>query len=215
MSASHELKGYAKKINDLPKVFLFIVVIAVILEFFPNQKGLIGVLNGQYKNQNVNIKKKDASYLPSFENKVDDIVMNNFKITKVIDGDTIEVENGEENYKVRLIGINTPESVDPRRPVECFGREASNYAKKNFLNESVQMELDSTQSKYDKYGRLLAYVYLSDGQMINKKLISEGYAYEYTYDNAYKYQKDFKELQRFAKAEERGLWNKDTCNGQK
>ncbi len=215
MSASHDLKGYAKKINDLPKLFLYFIIFAIILEFFPNQKGLIGLLKGEYKNQSVTINKKNPSYLPSFDNTVEDVTMNNFKITKVVDGDTVEVTSGDENYKVRLLGINTPESVDPRRPVECFGLEASNYAKENFLNKDVYLELDSTQSKYDKYGRLLAYVYLLDDQMINRKLISDGYAYEYTYDNAYKYQKDFKELQRFAKAENRGLWNEGTCNGQK
>jgi micrococcal nuclease len=143
----------------------------------------------------------------------------NFKITKIVDGDTIEVQKevdgNMKKYKVRLLGINTPESVDPRREVECFGKEASAYAKENFLGKIVNLETDDTQDKYDKYDRLLAYIFLEDGQMINRKLIADGYAYEYTYDKPYKYQKDFKDIQRFAKSENRGLWSSDTCNGQK
>jgi micrococcal nuclease len=81
--------------------------------------------------------------------------------------------------------------------------------------ETVKLETDDSQDKYDKYGRLLAYVYLLDNQMANRKLVAEGYAYEYTYDAPYKYQEDFKSLQSFAKREARGLWAKDTCNGVK
>jgi micrococcal nuclease len=77
------------------------------------------------------------------------------------------------------------------------------------------VELDSSQDTYDKYDRLLGYVFLEDGQMLNRKMVADGYAYEYTYANPYKYQKDFKDLQRFAKNEKRGLWSENTCNGQK
>ena len=227
--------GYAKIISNLPLYFFYIAVLAVALEFLPNQKGIIGILNSQYKNMNTSISKSlenssgnnnqnfssndSVTGIESYNSELKD-----FKITKIVDGDTLEVQKENksesgivsiEKYKVRLLGINTPESVDPRREVECFGKEASEYAKKNFLDETVRLETDNSQSKYDKYNRLLAYIYLSDGQMLNRKLIADGYAYEYTYDKAYKYQKDFKDIQRFAKSENRGLWSADTCNGVK
>jgi micrococcal nuclease len=116
---------------------------------------------------------------------------------------------------VRLIGINTPETVDPRRPVECFGKEASNRMKELAKGEIVKLEYDETQSTRDAYGRLLAYVYLEDGEMLNRKMIAEGYAYEYTYMLPYRYQKEFRELQTLAKTSKRGLWSDETCSGSK
>lgn len=226
------LTGYSKIISNLPLYFFYIAALAVVLEFFPNQNGVIGILNREYRNVSTSISKslrngiKDDAKLNTENVNLragDSVntgeVLLDFKVTKIIDGDTIEVQkevdSNIEKYKVRLLGINTPESVDPRREVECFGKEASEYAKKNFLGETVRLETDDTQDKYDKYDRLLAYVYLEDGQMLNRKLIADGYAYEYTYDKPYKYQKDFKDIQRFAKSEGRGLWSGDTCNGQK
>jgi micrococcal nuclease len=227
MSASSE-SPYSKIISNIPKYFFYIAALAVILEFFPNQKGIIGILNEAYKNTGNNINKSIEQGMTGINNESKNLetnseIFSDFKIIKVIDGDTIDVEknidvridNKVEKYKVRLLGINTPESVDPRRTVECFGKEASTYAKENFLGATVRLETDDSQSKYDKYNRLLAYVYLSDGQMINRKLIADGYAYEYTYDKPYKNQSDFKNLQRVAKSESRGLWAQDTCNGQK
>lgn len=138
-----------------------------------------------------------------------------YTVKKVVDGDTLVVraEGGSTDIKVRLIGINTPETVDPRRPVECFGKEASNHMKSLASGETVYIETDETQGEYDKYGRMLAYVYLTDGQMLNRKMLAEGYAYEYTYHVPYKYQQDFKEAQNFARGSKRGLWAPDTCNG--
>lgn len=151
-----------------------------------------------------------------------------YKVTRVIDGDTIEIEYQSDiknidgviessmgNKKIRLIGINTPETVDPRRPVQCFGKEASTYLKSLIEGSIVQLEYDDTQGKTDKYDRILAYVYMEDGQMVNKKMISEGYAYEYTYNTPYKYMQSFKAAQTLAEKGGRGLWSSTTCNGQK
>ena len=138
-----------------------------------------------------------------------------YKVTKVTDGDTIHVNLEGEDTVVRLIGINTPETVDPRRPVECFGKEASARMKDLASNENVRLEYDDSQSLHDTYGRLLAYVYLEDGEMLNRKMIADGYAYEYTYMTPYKYQKEFRELQNLARTSERGLWSPTACNGQK
>ena len=138
-----------------------------------------------------------------------------YDVTKVTDGDTIHISMNGKDEVVRLIGINTPETVDPRRTVECFGKEASSRMKEVVGGKIVKLEYDESQSTRDTYGRLLAYVYLEDGQMINRKMVAEGYAYEYTYMTPYRYQKDFRDLQRLAQTSKRGLWAEDTCNGSK
>lgn len=136
---------------------------------------------------------------------------NFFIVSRVIDGDTIEVTRDGIKEKVRLIGINTPETVDPRRTVECFGKEASAHAKEILMGQKVMLVSDDTQTKYDKYGRLLAYVYREDGLFVNKHMIEEGYAYEYTYRVPYIFQKEFKEAQLKAQTEGKGLWKAGVC----
>lgn len=133
------------------------------------------------------------------------------KILTVIDGDTIEVLIDNKKEVVRLIGINSPETVDPRKPVECFGKEASAKAKSILLGKSVQLEADPTQDDRDKYQRLLRYVFLEDGTNFSKLMISEGYAYEYTYNTPYKYQSEFKQAQKEAEASKVGLWADSAC----
>jgi micrococcal nuclease len=138
-----------------------------------------------------------------------------YAVTKVTDGDTLHISMEGVNETVRLIGINTPETVDPRRTVECFGKEASDRMKDLAKGKIVKLEYDNSQALRDTYGRLLAYVYLEDGQMLNRKMVAEGYAYEYTYMKPYQYQKEFRELQKLAQSGKRGLWAEDTCDGSK
>lgn len=138
-----------------------------------------------------------------------------YNVTKVTDGDTLHIEMDGRDEVVRLIGINTPETVDPRRPVQCFGKEASSRMKDLAGGKIVRLEYDETQNTRDTYDRLLAYVYLEDGEMVNRKMIAEGYAYEYTYLMPYKYQKEFRQLQTLARTSLRGLWSPDTCAGSK
>lgn len=126
-----------------------------------------------------------------------------YKVLDVVDGDTIKIE---EVGTVRAIGIDTPETVDPRKDIECFGMEASNKAKDLLENQLVRIEFDESQGAVDKYGRVLAYIYLEDGRMFNEIMIKEGYAHEYTYDSEYKYQSDFKIAETFAKESQKGLW---------
>ncbi len=134
-----------------------------------------------------------------------------YKIVKVVDGDTVDVDVTGKTERVRLIGINTPETVDPRKPVECFGKEASNKAKEVLTGKMVRLEADPTQSNLDKYGRLLRYIFLEDGTDFNEMMISEGYAYEYTYDVPYKYQTQFKAAQKAASDAGKGLWAEGAC----
>ena len=129
-----------------------------------------------------------------------------YSVVKVVDGDTIDVVIDDKTERLRLIGINTPETADPRKPVECFGREASNRAKELLDGKKVSLESDPLQGERDKYGRLLRYVFLENGSNFNLKMIEDGYAYEYTYDGSYKYQQEFKLAQKKAEENKTGLW---------
>jgi micrococcal nuclease len=104
--------------------------------------------------------------------------------------------------------MNTPETVAPNRPVQCYGPEASARTKELLTHKIVRLEKDPSQDDRDKYDRLLRYVFL-DEENINLLLIQEGYAKEYTYKIPYQYQKEFREEQKNAKKNKVGLWG--TC----
>jgi micrococcal nuclease len=127
-------------------------------------------------------------------------------VTRVADGDTFTAERGGEEVKVRMIGVNTPESVDPRRPVECFGLEASDRLKDLLTGETVTLVEDASQGSTDKYGRALRYVE-NDGVDIGLQMIAEGFAYEYTYRTPYERQDEYKTAQQMAEAAGEGLWS--------
>lgn len=131
---------------------------------------------------------------------------------RVIDGDTIVVRIGGSTETLRIIGINTPETVDPRRGVECYGREASAFAASFFAPnlDDLILERDPTQGNRDKYGRLLRYVFTEAGTRdYGATAIRLGYAYEYTYQLPYKYRDIYRSAQREAQSSERGLWSQD------
>lgn len=134
-----------------------------------------------------------------------------YKVLKVVDGDTIAIDMNGKSVTLRLIGIDTPETLDPRKPVQCFGKEASNKAKELLEETYVSIEKDATQGEIDKYGRVLAYVFLEDGTFFNKYMIESGYAHEYTYANPYKHQAQFKAAEKEAREHERGLWSDNAC----
>lgn len=134
-----------------------------------------------------------------------------YSVISVIDGDTIKVTINGQQETLRLIGIDSPETVDPRKPVQCFGKEASAKAKSLLTGKSVSLESDPTQGERDKYQRLLRYVFLEDGTSFNKLMISEGFAHEYTYDTPYKYQSEFKQAQKDAETNKTGLWADNAC----
>lgn len=136
-----------------------------------------------------------------------------YHVIKIVDGDTIRVEKDGVSQTVRLIGIDTPESVDPRKSVECFAHEASARLEELIGDRYVRLEADLSQADVDRYGRVLRYVLSADRTLVNKLMIQEGFAYEYTYDKPYQYQDDFKSAQRDAEAQGLGLWNPATCGG--
>lgn len=123
------------------------------------------------------------------------------KIVRVIDGDTIEIEGGE---KIRYIGIDAPETVDPRKSAQCFGVEA--YNKNRELVESKMARLEKDITNRDKYNRLLRYVWVGD-TFVNLELIKQGFAYSYSYPPDVKYQDQFIKSQQEAREAKRGLWN--------
>jgi micrococcal nuclease len=110
---------------------------------------------------------------------------NLYPVVKVVDGDTVDILKDGAKVRLRLIGLDTPEIVDPRKPVQCFAREASAKAKE----------------------------FLANGTNFNKLMIAEGYGHEYTYDLPYKYQKDFRDAEKVAREKELGLWSPQTCAG--
>ncbi len=126
------------------------------------------------------------------------------RVTRVIDGDTIGVEIGSLIEKVRYIGINAPETVDPRKPVQCFGAEASQRNKE--LVESKLVRLEKDVSDRDKYGRLLRFVYLPDGGFVNFELVKEGYASASAFPPDVKYAAEFVAAEKYARGAKLGLW---------
>ncbi|MES3031373.1 MAG: thermonuclease family protein [Patescibacteria group bacterium] len=129
-----------------------------------------------------------------------------YRVHNVLDGDTFEVEVKGVVEKVRMIGVDTPETVDPRKPPQCFGSEASNETKKLLTDHFVYLEIDPTQYFYDKFGRILAYVKLDEGLFVNRHLLEKGFAREYTYGKAYALSKEFKKIQKESQIKKNGLW---------
>lgn len=139
---------------------------------------------------------------------------NKFEFVKVVDGDTITIKYEWKNTNIRMIWLDAPESSSLRFwEAECFWKEATTQLSK-YLSwaTEVTLEFDESQWNLDKYNRLLAYIFYN-GENMNAKMIRTGYAFEYTYDKAYKYQDEFKKNQIAAASDKIGLWAGDTCNG--
>ncbi len=127
-------------------------------------------------------------------------------VTKVIDGDTFWVDNGIEEFKVRFIGIDAPETRNVgRKKKGYFAAEAKDYVSKLTLHKWVRLELD-VQEK-DPYQRLLAYVFLTDGTFLNGSLVAGGYAVVDTYPPNVKYVDLLTDLQQQAREEQLGIWS--------
>ena len=133
------------------------------------------------------------------------------RVTRVVDGDTIEVSLDGAIEDIRLLGIDTPESVKPDSPIECFGREASAAAEAFLANAEVTLVRDVEDR--DRYGRLLRYVYVGE-EMANARLVVNGYATAFTYPPNVRHADLFVRLEREARDNDRGLWAADTCDGE-
>ena len=131
---------------------------------------------------------------------------NQVKVIRVIDGDTFEIEGGQ---KVRLIGVDAPESVHPKKPVECYGEISSKVLKQLLEEKTVILEKDVSDT--DRYGRLLRYVFL-DGVNINQYLVKEGFAYASSYPPDISQQDLLTVLQAEARVLNKGLWGECETN---
>lgn len=126
-------------------------------------------------------------------------------VVDVADGDTIVVDMDGKEETVRLLGVDTPETRDPRRPVQCFGKEASDFTKKLLTGKPVHLLKDPDDDERDQFGRLLRYVYLEDGTMVNERLVYEGYAFAYEKYPTGRTQV-LKQMEDEARLAKRGLW---------
>lgn len=129
-----------------------------------------------------------------------------YAVAEVVDGDTIKVTVGGQAEPVRLIGVDTPETVHPTQPVEAFGREASAFTKSLLDGHKVWLEYDGPQPARDRYGRLLAYVYrVPDGVLVNLEIIRAGFGEAYV-QYPFRFMELFRAVEREARAASRGLW---------
>lgn len=132
---------------------------------------IIGVLQtaGAFDTAKTQVPQKAVSSQPGL-----------YEVTRFTDGDTITVNMNGTPEKVRMIGIDTPETHKPNSPVQCYGPAASAYTKELIDNHKVRLESDPNSTNRDRYDRLLRYVYLPDGTLIAEKIIRNGYGFAYT-----------------------------------
>ncbi|MGB8358073.1 MAG: thermonuclease family protein [Bacteroidales bacterium] len=133
-----------------------------------------------------------------------------YTVTKVIDGDTFWIDDGSENgLKVRLIGVDAPETRNYGKKLKgYFGSESSDYMKQLIEGKKVRLEYDV--SHYDQYGRTLAYVYLENGTFVNALMVKNGYATVMTTPPNVKYADTFVKLAQKARKQDKGLWKENT-----
>ena len=184
------------------KFFITFLVIALIIVFI-----FILVYSGLVDFSKANIKIKDKFSIKPGKISLDKLLISREStwgyVTDVIDGDTLIVDIGGKEYKVRYIGIDAPEIDHENNTAELMGYKALEINKKLVLGKDVEFEKDVSGT--DKYGRLLRYVWI-EGVMINEKLVREGYAQILTIPPDIKYKNSFIEAERYARNNNIGLW---------
>ncbi len=128
-----------------------------------------------------------------------------YRVIKFDDGDTIVVNMDGHNETVRMIGVDTPETKDPRKPVQCYGHEASDFTKNLIGTNAVRLESDPLNTNRDRYNRLLRYVYLPDGRLIETEIIKQGYGFAYL-GFPFEKKNEFKADEDQARQANIGLW---------
>lgn len=131
-----------------------------------------------------------------------------YKVVEFVDGDTITVDMNGKKETLRFIGVDTPETHDPRKAVQCFGVAAASFTKNLIGNSNVRLEVDPLSTNRDRYNRLLRYIYLPNGTLVNAEIIKQGYGFAYT---GFPFTKsdEFLRYQTTAREQGRGLW--DSC----
>ena len=136
-----------------------------------------------------------------------DAVQANATVARVVDGDTLVVDVGGVEERLRLIGINTPESVDRNRPVMCFGKEASAHLAE-LVQPGTAIRIERDVEARDRYDRLLGYVYrASDGEFVNLRMVTDGFANQYTFPPNVEHVDTFRAAARAAQDGGVGLWS--------
>lgn len=132
-----------------------------------------------------------------------------YSVTEFIDGDTIAVDMNGKKGTIRFIGVDTPETHDPRKAVQCFGVVAAGFTKNLIGRNNVRLEADPLNTDLDRYGRYLRYIYLPDGTLVNAEIIKQGYGFAYT---GFPFTKsdEFLKYQTEARENNRGLWGSCT-----
>lgn len=128
-----------------------------------------------------------------------------YRVTEFVDGDTIKVDMNGKVETIRMIGVDTPETHDPRKAVQCYGQAAADYTKQLINNKPVRLEADPLGTNRDRYSRLLRYVYTSDNKLVAAESIRNGYAFAYT---SFPFAKadEFRSYEKEAREAGRGLW---------
>jgi micrococcal nuclease len=164
--------------------------------------------NSKTQQESKKIDTSKPTYDQPKTEKKDNQEIKLYKVISITDGDTISVSMDGKKEKIRLLAIDTPETKDPRKEVQCFGAKASQRMQDFVSGKYVRLEEDSNQPDRDKYGRLLRYVYLEDGTNINAEMVKQGYAFAYI-----KYPTsqldNMKNLEKSARESKAGLW--DSC----
>lgn len=186
--------------------FLFLMF----LTFFPENKEIQDKLKSLLEKEQSKVETSDTVGEDQV-NGVPDLNSDTLhKVLKVVDGDTFKIEFRGENRSVRMIGIDTPEVNHPSEPVQCYGVEASLKTKELIEGKEVRLEQDVSQT--DRYGRILAYVWV-DEVFINEKIVKDGYAFASSYPPDVKYQDILDKAEIYARENKLGLWSDNTCKG--
>ena len=153
-----------------------------------------------------------GGYLGLSDNDVEKILSvidtsGNYRVVKVDDGDTITVDMNGQDQTIRLIGVDTPETHHPSKPVQCFGQAATEFTRSLLEGEQVSLVADPLNSNRDKYQRLLRYVYTEENLLVNAEIIKQGYGFAYLNFNFTKLG-EFEALENEARQNNRGLWDK-------
>ncbi|MBA3757661.1 thermonuclease family protein [Candidatus Saccharibacteria bacterium] len=128
-----------------------------------------------------------------------------YEVEEVSDGDTIIVNMNGIREIIRLIGVDTPETQHPDRPLECYAAQASEYTRRLLTGQKVRLQVDPLNTNRDRYDRLLRYVFTQDGRLVEQELITEGYGFSYT-QFPFERKREFNEYEQQAKEGKKGLW---------
>lgn len=146
------------------------------------------------------------SRFPRLKNKIEVSQPGLYPVAHFVDGDTIAVSMNGTTETVRMIGVDTPETHRPNTPVQCYGPQAADYTRTLIGSNSVRLQADPLDTNRDRYGRLLRYVYLPDGSLVEDKLISNGYGFAYTLF-PFEKKEQFVSQMNIAQNAHKGLWS--------